>query len=311
MGEGPLIVLAYHGVRNIVARGYPFDEGTVSASCEQFDLQMRFVKNNFDVITFKTLREVLEGKIALPKRPLLITFDDGFADNYGNAFPILKKYNLSAAIFLVTGLVGTKEIFWWERVAYWFKKTDFFKVWKQLGHGVPVPENKTQQFVLRYLKDMEDNERLSFLTELGKRFPIIESEVILSQIRPLKWEEILEMSRYGIEFGSHTVTHPLLSKVSEAKLHFELTASKREIESKIGKEVLAIAYPVGGPSDYNEKVIDMAKQAGYLFGLSYSPCGVNNREVHDDRYSIKRIAIETDHSFNRFRSYLRLPALIQ
>ena len=308
-GAGSLAVLAYHSVRDIVVSDYPFDEETVSASCQQFDLQMNFVKSNFDVITFKDVMEYREGKIPLPKRPLIITFDDGFADNYQNAFPILRRYRLPATIFLVSGLIGTDEIFWWERVVYWLKHAEnFFEIWSQLGHPLPSQMDKTQKFVLRYLKDVEDKERLYILMEMEKKFPVSKTDALFSLMRPLRWDEIAEMSQKGIEFGSHTVTHPLLSKVSEEKLLFELQASKNEIETRIGKEVLALAYPVGGPPDYNESVISVAKQVGYAFGLTYSPVGVNSRSI-DDWYRMRRISIERDYSFNRFRSYLFLPAL--
>ncbi len=308
-GVGPLVLLAYHGVQDISLSDYPFDEGTVSASCEAFDLQMNFVKKNFDVITFENVMEYREGNIPLPKRPLIITFDDGFSNNYQNAFPILRRHRLSATIFLVSGLMGTDEIFWWERVVYWIKHAEnFFAIWKQLGHPVPSQSDRAQQFVLRYLKKIEDTERIRVLMEMEKKFPMKEKDSLFSLIRPLTWNEITEMSQGGIEFGSHTVTHPLLSKVSDEKLLFELQASKTEIESKTGKEVLALAYPVGSPPEYSEKVVAVAKQVGYAFGLTYSPGGVNSRSLND-WYRMKRISVEGDHSFNRFRSHLLLPAL--
>src|SRR3990170_4366644 len=71
-----LLVLAYHRVLDIDPEKYPFDEEVVSASCDAFDQQMAFVKKSFDVITFADLKKCLEGGISVPKRPLIITFDD-------------------------------------------------------------------------------------------------------------------------------------------------------------------------------------------------------------------------------------------
>jgi peptidoglycan/xylan/chitin deacetylase (PgdA/CDA1 family) len=308
-GESPLVLLAYHGIRDINPADYPFDEGTVSASCHQFDLQMDYVKKNFDTITFAQLKACREGKIPFPKRPIIITFDDGFADNYQNAFPILKKHGLPATIFLASGFIGTDEVFWWEKVAYWLKHSkDFFKVWEGLGQQVPSQNDQTQRWVLRYFKDAADHERIHILSEMEKQFPI-EKGSYFPLIRPLRWDEVLEMSQGGIEFGSHTVTHPLLSKVPHEKLLLELSASKKEIEEKIGKEVIALAYPVGGPSDYNDEVISVAKQVGYLFGITYFPEG-DNSQSSTDWFRMKRVTVEWYYSLNRFRSNVHFPRLL-
>ncbi len=308
-GDRSLSILTYHGVQDIDPLDYPFDTETVSASCQGFDSQMNFVKNNFDVIGFETLIEYKKGKTSLPKRPLIITFDDGFANNYQHAFPILKRHRLPATIFLVTGLVGTDEVFWWERVVYWEKHAkNFIEIWKQLGHPVSSETGWRKNGVLRYLKGMQDEDRLSLLSEMEKQFPIKEPAALLSLVRPLRWNEIIEMSQCGIAFGSHTVTHPLLSRVSDEKLLFELQDSKKEIEIKIGKEALVLAYPVGRPADYNEKVVAAAKQAGYAFGLAYTPAGVNSRSI-DDWYRMQRISVERSHSISLFRTRLFLPKI--
>lgn len=302
-GAQPLVLLAYHGVRDIDPSDYPFDEGTVSASCHQFDLQMGFVKKNYDVITFEDLMAYREGKCALPKRPLIITFDDGFADNYQNAFPILKAHHLPAIIFLVSGLVGTNEIFWWEKVVYWYKSSNiFFERWREIVHLTHSEENWTQKRVLRYLKDLSDGERIRVLTEMENAIPIPQTPYS-SGIRPLQWSEVSEMSQSQIMFGSHTVTHPLLSKVSKEKLRFELEESKKTIEEKTGQAVSVLAYPVGGPSDYNDEVISVAKAVGYRFGITYYPEEKNSRSPND-WFRIGRISIERDYLFNRFRCRL-------
>lgn len=98
-----LTALAYHRVLDIAPSGYPFDMEVVSASCQAFDWQMNFVSKNFDVITFAALKNCLEGNIPHPKQPLIITFEDGYADNYFYAFPILKKYRLPATLLLYFG----------------------------------------------------------------------------------------------------------------------------------------------------------------------------------------------------------------
>ncbi len=303
-GELPIMILAYHGIRDIVASNYPFDAGMVSASSEQFDLQMNFIKKNFDVISFEDLMKCRNGKISLPKRPMIVTFDDGFSDNYQNAFPILKKYNLPATIFLVSGFVGTREIFWWEKVSYYLKhEKDFFVAWGDWGCMLPKKEAQTQTWVLNYFKDLTEDERSHLLAKMAERF-LIEESSDFSLIRPLQWNEVLEMSLNGIEFGSHTVTHPLLSQVSKEKLRFELRESKKEIEQKIKKEVIVLAYPDGRTINYNDEVVLAVKEAGYAFGITYNTPRADNSRSCNDWYRMKRITVDSDHSINRFRCNL-------
>jgi len=281
----------------------------VSASCEGFDRQMRFVKEHFDVITFTHLKDFQDGKRPLPKRPIIITFDDGFSDNYLNAFPILNKYQIPATIFLSTGYIGTDQIFWWEKVVYWFKHADnFFKVWQGLGHPLPQAQDQTRSWTLKYLKDAQDTVRVSCIAGMEKEFPPIQGENLLSFVRGLRWEEVLEMTRSGIEFGSHSVTHPILSKLSKHALLFEVQASKKEIEAQTGKPVIAFAYPNGSPESFTQETVDMLREADYQFGVTYYPSGVNRIE-NMDPYRLKRVSVGRDDSFDHFRSRLLLPML--
>lgn len=303
-----LTVLAYHRVFDILPGQYPFDEETVSTSCDMFDRQMNFVSKNFDVITFAYLKKCLEGCNALPGRPLVITFDDGYADNYFNAFPSLKKYNLPATLFVTTGYIGTLQPFWFEKIAFWVKHSqDISSVLKQFGITFDSGVEVTSDRILDFLKKIGDHVRIQIMEECEKERLLMPDEKEVDMIRPLSWDEIREMSAWGIEIGSHTVTHPILSRVSDEKLRFELYESKKKIEDEIGKEVLAVAYPVGKRDAQNEKVFNEAEKSGYFFGITYDEGFDTLRPL--DRYRIRRIDVERIDSLNLFRSQLLLPQL--
>src|SRR5579863_6872388 len=111
-------ILAYHRVWDIRDEdAFPFDVELVSACTADFRWQMEYVRENFDPITFGKLLQILDGEMRSPPRPIIITFDDGFDDNFQNAFPILDALDVPATIFLSTGYIGGEQTFWYDRLA--------------------------------------------------------------------------------------------------------------------------------------------------------------------------------------------------
>ena len=116
-----LRILAYHRVLDDDESSFPFDEEVISATTDDFCRQMKFARDNFEIISFRDLEICEQQGRPWPKRALIITFDDGYRDNYTNAFPILREFGLTATIFLTAGHIGLRELFWWDLVAYCIK----------------------------------------------------------------------------------------------------------------------------------------------------------------------------------------------
>jgi peptidoglycan/xylan/chitin deacetylase (PgdA/CDA1 family)/glycosyltransferase involved in cell wall biosynthesis len=152
-------------------------------------------------ITFGQYQLFLNGEFTLPKKPVILTFDDGYEDNYTQAFLLLKKYGFSAVIFIVADAT---------------RRTNF---WDADEPQVPLLNDK----------------------------------------------QIREMSMAGIEFGSHTVTHPNLSQCSPEQIRTELVESKQMIEQLTGKKIVSIAYPYGA---VNETIKSITTETGYKFGIA-------------------------------------------
>jgi len=298
-----LPILAYHRVLEI-AGDYPFDEGVISASTEVFDKQIGFIKKNFNALTFFDLKDALDGTISIPNRPLIITFDDGYADNVSNAFPILKRHGLSATFFITTDYIGTGHPFWWEKVAYWLKQRQFLKNVPE-WLAPPFNEKDNLRRMPRWLNGLSDPVRLQFLALWEAEYPIARGEI--DAIRPLTWDEVRSMSQAGMEIGSHTVTHPNLAQLEKRSLFEELIHSKQKIEKEIGKEVISIAYPTGKEANHNRLVYQATEEAGYLFGLTYED-GINSLR-HLPKYQLKRIDVERMNSFALFQANLLFPRL--
>ncbi|ACV63802.1 polysaccharide deacetylase [Desulfofarcimen acetoxidans DSM 771] len=201
---------------------------------ENFDWQMHYLKKNgYRSISLGDMLDSFQHKKALPKKPVIITFDDGYQDNYRYAYPILKKYNYTATIFVVAGLIG---------------KTNEFDVKKHLQ-----PENKM-----------------------------------------MDWSEIISLDNAGITIGSHTLTHPHLTGLSDAEARQEIMVSKKVLEAKLGREVQFFCYPYG---EYNESMVRLVKEAGYRAATTTKQ-GLNYQNT--DAYLLKRIRIMGKYNHEKF-----------
>jgi peptidoglycan/xylan/chitin deacetylase (PgdA/CDA1 family) len=307
-GSRKLRILCYHRVMDIDPKTFEFDEDLVDATVADFDRQMKFVSKHFNVITFKDLVEYRK-KGKLPKNPLIITFDDGYRDNYTNAYPILKKYRLPATIFLTTDYIENKDIFWWDKVAYYIKKTpkkeinfsfngeickyDLSNQEKKLFAIKSI--NKAINKLLRSSKNIEINHILKQLeNSLDVKLP---PSIIKEHI--LSWEDIKEMLQDGIEFGSHSVQHQILTNLSDERIEDEIVNSNRKIEQKISQSPIAFAYPTGL---YNNNCLKILAKSQVKFGCAYNPTGINSiKFLQENPYKLKRINVDYDYNIIMFK----------
>ncbi len=308
-----LRILAYHRVLDYDENRFPFDEAVVSASCEAFHEQMKFVRSNFEVISFVDLLECEQKGRQFPERGLIITFDDGYRDNYTHAFPILKAFNLPATIFLVTGHIGTTKLFWWDVVAYCIKHTPLAeKVFPDISHQKLRLVDKRDkafaiQMILGWIKHVPDDVSRKFVKQLPCELGLEMSDDVGKGLL-LNWDDVKEMTNHRIEFGSHTVTHPILANVSEDRLHWEISESKKTIEQQIGKEAVAMAYPVGRKSKFSLTAQEAVARHGFRYAVSYEEGAVAQKTYN--RFAIPRIHVETDYTKKLFRANLMFPNLM-
>lgn len=308
-----LRVLAYHRVlpRSEQA-GFPFDEELVSAWTEEFAWQMSHVARHFDVMTCRDAVEALERDGRLPRRALIVTFDDGFADNYEHAFPILRSCGVPAVVFLATDYIGRATTFWFDWLAYVLMHTDRTQVPApvagvelDLSHGARG-RREAVKGLLAHLKKVADEERHAILDRLRDWLDVAVSGDDQARSRPLTWEQVAEMAAGGIEFGSHTVTHPVLSRVmDDGALERELRESRDTVERRTGQRVVALAYPVGGRAAIDGRVVRAVERAGYKMALTYEP-GVN-RVANWDRFRLKRLPVERYVDRDMFRALVEAP----
>jgi peptidoglycan/xylan/chitin deacetylase (PgdA/CDA1 family) len=305
-----LRILAYHRVLDDDESSFPFDEEVISATTDGFFRQMKFARDNFEVISFRDLKICEQQGHPWPKRALIITFDDGYRDNYTNAFPILRELGLTATIFLTAGHIGSRELFWWDLVAYCIKHSTHASIKvlqlapQTLWLTSEDARNSAIRRILGWLKVISENRKRAFVSQLaeltGVSPPNRETEPM-----HLSWTEVSEMANAGLEFGSHTLTHPILTNVSEDQLTVEVAQAKTIIEKRLKRQIIAFSYPVGR---FDARVQAAVSNQGFQFAVSYQNHAAY--ETSSQRFALPRIHVERNQSLGEFRSILLFPALM-
>jgi peptidoglycan/xylan/chitin deacetylase (PgdA/CDA1 family) len=208
---------------------------------------------------------------------VLLTFDDGYRDNYEVAFPILRLAGLPATFFLPTAFVGSAVWPWWDRIAYAVRNTRRLDI--SLGTGEQIrlgstPEARLQvvRKLLRIYYSLPGSLTQAFVDDIEQR---CEVAAPLGRRRFLDWDEAKEMRAAGMDIGAHSHTHPVLARLPAEDQYWELAESRRILEQRLGCDVHSCAYPVGGHEAFDKTTIRAAERAGYRAAFSYDQGGFN------------------------------------
>ncbi len=302
-----LLALNYHRV------GHPgeslFDHDIWSATAEDFDQQVRFVKKNFDVIGLGDLDDLLVHRRR--HRAIMLTFDDGYLDNYELAYPVLRAHNATAVFFVTTGFLDQRNLAWWDEIAWMVNRTSRAAMepgcWLEESLSlVPANRQATIGRLLKTYKSLPVERTAPFLDFVADETGSGRCPASVASGTWMTWDQVREMSAGGMNIGSHTVTHPVLSRVGDEQLRHELRESKARLETELAIPIESISYPVGQPDSFNASCWQVAEELGYRWAFSYYGGFVPELA---NRFDIKRTAIELDCSLPTFRSMTRVPTV--
>ena len=280
----PFQILIYHRVLPV------YDPFAIDVTTSRsFEEQIRHLSSYFKIMSLEDLvDDLLAGKQI--RNALCITFDDGYFDNYLYAFPILKKYNVPATIFLTTDYISSKNVLWFDKVLLFLKNTGINQIDLGISNGRLIDLGSLEKRiaavepVLEHIKTLNKSEMNNIISYMEKN---TRKNINLEPNRMMNWEEIKEMSESGIYFGSHTRSHAILSKISSDEIWREISESKTIIEEKINKEVKSFAYPNGQINDFNDDCIKQLIKADYKCAVSTLR---GNNYSNTDRFQLRRIA---------------------
>ena len=312
-GASPWItVLTYHRVAEPSAVAM-FDDGVVDVTPAAFDLHVAYLKKWFDVIGIEDLLAFRRGG-SLPKNPVLITFDDGYLDNYDVALPILKKHGLKAVFFIATAYLEERRLFWWDKINYLIKSSTHATIELAYPYALRLDlANEKKQAIKRVLRIVKDHYALDlprFLDGLAAACGVLlsrEEERRIVDGMLMTWKEVRALRAAGMDVQSHTSTHRVLQTLPEDKLAEELGGSREMLEAVLGESVRAISYPVGKPLRFTPNIRNAVRRAGYELGFS-NGTGVNHRWDFDP-LDAKRISLDVDLTPAFFHTMVALPYL--
>jgi peptidoglycan/xylan/chitin deacetylase (PgdA/CDA1 family) len=309
-----LTVLNYHRVDDASRPGFNTFIPNVSATPTEFTRQMDYVKRYYNAITCEQLNAFRRGEKELPPYPLLITFDDGYRDNYSNAYPILKERKLPALIFLATDYIENDTPFYWDHVAYCFCQT------KKESVELPVlglvswtnvaSRNAVVSRWIKSIKRLADQDKKRVVSELAGILDVEVPGGVFANLH-LTWDQVREMNRNGIEMGAHTAGHPILTHIPLPKAEDELVRSKQKIEEEIGKPVVSFAYPNGGLEDFSPDVVRLVQKTGFELAFTLVNGTTRYAEIRSKPLTIRRIYLGASDVFPWFVARLSMNRFVQ
>jgi len=263
-----LTVLSYHRVGPLTV-----DWSLPHTGAAEFERQVDWLNSRYHVLGAEELYGILRDGAAFPRRAALITFDDGYKDNCTNAFPILKAKGIPAIIFLTTGNIEKRRLFWWDELRYAvrsiYAETKKLNIPIDVGDGMTLDVRRLVHFE-NSLKEVPESVKAKVIAKLIDDYSVdIPSEFVEGQL--LTWEEANAMAEGGMEFGAHTIDHSILTRMSLEEARMQISGSKETVEKRVGRKALSFAYPNGTPEDYNDDIISHLKSSGFVAAFTTQP----------------------------------------
>ncbi|PQO28152.1 polysaccharide deacetylase family protein [Blastopirellula marina] len=270
-----LLVLTYHRIGD--ADQCEFDRGVYSTDEASFAEQMAFVRSHFEVVSIDDVvrRPAADWK---KRQAVLITFDDGYIDNYEIAFPILKRLEIPALFFVTSGFIDQRSISWWDEIAWMVRK-------QYAGASDEEVDDAIVEIVENYY-EIPEAECEAYLNRVGDDAQTGR----YSDASPvwMTWEMLREMAASGMSFGGHTVSHPILTRTRSGNWEHELTEGRRRLEEELSVDVQVFSYPVGNPDCFSA---DLKQQTARHYRAAFSCYGGVNQgrgAGNWDRFDLRR-----------------------
>jgi peptidoglycan/xylan/chitin deacetylase (PgdA/CDA1 family) len=284
--------LLYHRVADLA-----LDPQLLCVSQRNFAEHLQVIREHGRAIQIKALGQALQ-RVNRGQCTVVLSFDDGYADNLYNAKPLLEQYDVPATVFVTTGYLGSRREFWYddlERILlnnrplpdmlrlkvreHWHEwqlslftdgsqNTDsIYNGWNISWPDDPTPWHRLYRSLFHMLHPLPDEERQNVLEHLASWAGIDTSQ--RPTHRTLSAEELMRLADGGlVEIGAHSVSHPVLSSLPVSAQLREILKSKARLEELLGYRIASFAYPFGGHRHYTEQTVTVVREAGFDWACS-------------------------------------------
>ena len=302
-----LTVINYHRIDNPHRNDFDSFKPNVSATPDDFSRQMDYLSKWFNVISIQHVLQWLDGQKDLPSYAALITFDDGYLDNYTFAYPILRGHNFPALIFLTTEHIGTDLPFYWDMAAYCFHHTKrdqiTFPDGTRATWSTPEQLDQVSKKWIELMKTLPQAEKIVYVQYLPEALNVSIPGGFFKNLM-MNWDHVKDMHKGGIDFGAHTMHHPILTRISLDEVRAEVAGSRSRIERELAEPVLSFAYPNGQSSDLNDEIETIVANTGIRAAFTLLNGPSSQAEVKRDPLAIRRIFISYKHSLPEYAALL-------
>ena len=301
--SGKTAILVYHAVAELDRDPYG-----IAITPEDFAGQMSVLADQFHLLSLRDLIGQLDRGGRIPHRSVVVTFDDGYANNWLAAAPVLQRYSVPATVFLATGYVAGQREYWWDECE---------RLVAELASTAQVYELEINDETL----PLEPADPAASITRIWSRLHRLEPRRVEEALirlrhaagrdgplpprpshRPMSREELMCMVGAGIEIGAHTRHHSALAVLPDALVREEVEGSAADVEAMTGQRPQAFAYPFGAPGrDFVADTERIVRDAGFACAVTTRPGVV---VADSPRFSLPRYFVTAEHG-PEFESWLR------
>jgi peptidoglycan/xylan/chitin deacetylase (PgdA/CDA1 family) len=308
-------VAVYHRVADPATD--QLDPDLVDATPEDFDAQMSYLRRHFRPVSVEEVLRAYRERRPLSPDSVLVTFDDGYLDNYKVALPILQRHSIPALFFITTGYLTDRRLFWWERVSHHLRACQApemrleYPAPEVLDLSTPAAKAAAKRRLTRIIKDHHGLNVERFLDGVSKACGIDWNDEVSrghGDRAMMTWDDVRAMRAAGMGIGSHTESHRVLQTLVPGDLTHELRSSRAVLEQQLGEKITTIAYPVGKSIAEFPAVRQALVDAGYELGFTMRP-GLNRLGPAEDRFDLRRISVDRERPAAWTRLRFAIPSL--
>lgn len=279
-------ILMYH---NFAASEDEWPDAVAVAAARK---QLAYLRDHFRVIPLSRLVEQLKSERSIEKNMVALTADDGRSNFYQSFFPLLKEFRMPATFFVVSSFICGKDWIWTDKV-HWLARRP---------HAPEALRPEQLDHFFEKMNRLRPDARNSQLNEIAGKMKLSIPKDPPSEFAPCSWAQLREMADSGlVEIGSHSVTHPIFSTLTDEESLWELAESRAQIEHSLGRRVIGFCFPNGKPADYGPKHLEQVREAGYASAVmthSGMPrCGA-------DQYRLPRMGVSGRTDLLSFMKYM-------